>query len=473
MGKLRGLEPFRWSPKGEAVASVPGERRPLHVWEGIVGEVGDVELGYVGQHQAFGNWVHASRPHPHRVHPICPRYTKCGGCAWMHMNAEGQEAGRRTLVRAALDESGLDDVELGTWTPSPHGLVGFRHVVKVGFDIAPSGKLRMGAWGRRTREVVPIPKCDVAAPVLRKVMASLAHHSIDLRLRPYDPETDRGVIRAAVLRASRSTGEVLVTLVAGRRTRELSDLAEIMARQCPEIVGVWLHMNGEPGNAIYARGEDGTIGISPLTGRDHIQETLGEVTYLIGPGDFFQTNPSVAQVLYERVMDRLDPGPDDSVIDLYCGVGGLALQAAARGAFVTGIEEVAGAVERARAAAHLNGLRARFTVGEVHEELPVLAAQVADTSPLVMVNPARRGLEPGVVESILTLKPRRIAYVSCNAGALARDLALFREHGFKIGPVDMFDMFPNTPHVETLTVLEPLVAPTATRRPPRRRLVRR
>lgn len=473
MPKLRDVTPTRWSPRGEAIADIPGERQPLLVWQGIVGEAGDVELGYVGKHQAFGHWVHSRGPDPHRAHPPCPRYTKCGGCAWMHLDDDGQEAGRRWLVRQALDEQGLSDVELGQWTPSPDGLAGFRHVVKVGFDISPKGTLRMGAWGRRTREVVPIPKCDVAAPVLQKVMASLAHHAIGMRFRPYDPHTDQGTLRAAVLRASRSTGQVIVTLVAGRRTRALQELAEILGQQCPEIAGIWLHLNADEGNAIFGRDEEGEIRTMPLAGRDTIEETLGDVTYQVGPGDFFQTNPGTAEALYARVMELLAPGPDDALVDLYCGVGGMALQAAARGAFVTGVEEIAGAVERARAAAHQNKLSARFTVGRVADVVPQLAENLAASAPLVTVNPARRGLEEGVVDHILALRPRRIAYVSCNAKALARDLVLFRERGFRIGAIDLFDMFPNTPHVETLTVLEPADAPTSTRRPPRRKVVRR
>ena len=123
-------------------------------------------------------------------------------------------------------------------------------------------------------------------------------------------------------------------------------------------------------------------------------------------------------------------------------------------------------------AAHRNKLSARFTAGRVGEVVPQLVEQMAANAPLVTVNPARRGLEDGVVDTILSLRPKRIAYVSCNARALARDLALFKERGMRIGPVDLFDMFPNTPHVETLTVLEPAEAPTATRRPPRRKVIR-
>src|SRR5690606_34409183 len=200
------------------------------------------------------------------------------------------------------------------------------------------------AWARNTRDVVPVPRCVVAAPVLNKVMVSLAHHAIELGVEPYDPASERGVIRSAVLRASRATGEVLITLVAARRSPRLSELAEEGARACNEVAGVWLHLNPEPGNATFARDEAGRVGVLPLLGKESIEERLGDVTYRVGPGDFFQTNPGMAEQLYERTLARLEPAADDTVVDLYCGVGGLALQAGQHAGFVVGVEEVEGAV---------------------------------------------------------------------------------------------------------------------------------
>src|SRR5690606_21306208 len=258
------------------------------------------------------------------VAPPCDRYDACGGCPLMHVDEAGQHAAHRALVAAALEAEGQGDVPLGAVHASPSGLADFRHVVKVGFGRTGDGRLKMGAWGRNTREIVPVPKCVVAAPVLNKVMVSLAHHAIELGVEGYDPYTERGVLRSAVLRASRATGEVLITLVAARRHPKLGELAEEVARGCNEVAGVWLQLDAEPGNAICTRDEHGRVGVLPILGKESIEERLGEVTYRVGPGDFFQTHPAMAEVLYRRTIDRLDPGADDTVVDLYCGVGGLA-----------------------------------------------------------------------------------------------------------------------------------------------------
>jgi len=404
------------------------------------------------------------------VEPGCEKVSACGGCPWMHMNADGQREGHEALVLEAFRRENVR-VRLGDYHASPTQEE-YRHVVKVGFGWTDRGRLRMGAWGRRGRELVAIPKCPVASPVLRKVMNSLAHHAIELRIHPYDAETDRGVLRSAVLRASATTGEVLITLVAAKRTRFLTELAEAVAQGCSEVVGVWLHINTGPGNAIFLRDDEGVVGTVRLAGKETIEDDLGGVTYRIGPGDFFQTHPAMAETLYARTLDRLELGDDDTLLDLYAGVGGLALAGAKRAGFALGVEAVDGAVQRAREAARGNRVNAEFMQGLVLEVLPELTQRFEGVGPKIVVDPARRGLEEGVLDAIVSLKPSRLAYVACSAQSLARDVAPLVRAGWTLQPLELFAMFPHTPHVEVLAVLDPPEAPEATRRAPKRKLVR-
>jgi 23S rRNA (uracil1939-C5)-methyltransferase len=462
----------RYLPRGEAETTYQGS--PLVIWQGIPGEKAVVRIEHRGANHIHGRFVDSPEPHPHRVDPSCDKVSSCGGCPFMHLNPAGQEAARRSLVQEALAEHGLTDVEVGAFHRSPSGLRDFRHVIKVAVGHSDEGRIRVGAWGRRNRHVIPIPDCSVSAPVLRKVMASFAHHVIDLQLHPFEPETGEGVLRVAVLRASRTTGEVLVTLVVGKAIRELRDLAERLAADEPAIAGVWLHINDGPGNAIFTRDGEGVVGVKPLGGRGEIEETMNGVRYRVGPGDFFQTNPAMAEVLYQRTLERLELVEGTPFLDLYSGVGGLALQAARTTGWSLGIEEVEGAVQRARDAALLNRLPAEFLAGRVEDVLPEAMRRIEGTRPVVAVNPARRGLEPGVVDAILALDPQRVAYISCNPRAMARDLALFRAGGLEPGPVELFDMFPNTAHVEALVVLEGRASRPgeSVRRAPRRKIVR-
>jgi len=392
----------------------------------------------------------------------------------MHMNPEGQWAARRAIVHDALKSHGLDDLVVGEQYDCPDGHSDYRHLVKLGAGFSDEGRIRIGAWGRRNRAIVPIPKCNVAAPILVKTMRALAHQVVDMKIRPYDAEWDEGVLRAAVLRASRATGHVLVTLVLGRRIRELRDLADNLSDEVSNVVGVWIHNNSEPGNAIFHRDEEGVVGVSALSGQSWIEEVLNGVRYRVGPGDFFQTNPSTAEVIYRRTMERIELSKDDSFLDLYCGVGGLALQGAAKAGWTMGVEEVNGAVTRAQESARINGLTAEFRADSVIDALPDLKRRLEGRGPVLTINPARRGLEEGVIDGIIDLKPRRLAYVSCNPRSLARDLTHFKDAGWSIGEIELFDMFPNTPHVESLVTLEPPGAMNVkTLRPPKRRVVRK
>jgi 23S rRNA (uracil1939-C5)-methyltransferase len=449
MARTVEVTPDHWVARGEAVVHEPG-LKPLLVWGGIPGERARVRLNARGAHQVRGEWVSSETPDPHRVEPPCDRYSTCGGCALMHLDSGGQAAAREDLVRRSLAEVGLSGVTVLPLVPCPDGLVDYRHVVKVGFGYSETGRIRVGAWGRHSREIVPIPACNVATPVLRKVMVSLAHHTIALGIEPFDAERGRGVLRSAVLRASRATGEVLVTLIAARKDHHLQDLAEELARGVPAIAGIWLHLNDGVGNSIFVRDDQGVIGVLPLVGKEWIEERLGEV-------------------LYQSVLDRLAVGEGDAVIDLYCGVGGLALSASKRGAFALGIEEVTGAVKRAREAGRVNRVSAEFLEGGVGDVLPDLRRRLDGVSPKVVVDPARRGLEPGVVEAIVALEPTAVAYVSCNPTAMARDLRDFAQHGYATSEVIPFDMFPNTPHVECIAIL----APPGGAAPPSRRAPKR
>lgn len=466
------VTPEAWNARGEAVVRAPSGK-PLMVFGGIPGESGVVWVQHKGRNQSVGLWRDSDHPHPQRVQPPCDKVSACGGCPVMHVSPEGQWGARMQLVRDALDEHGLPDVKVGARHASPDGELGYRHVVKLGAGYSDQGSLRVGAWGRRTRTIVPIPQCPVTTDTLRACMSAVAHHVIALNIRPYDAEADSGVLRAVVLRQSRTTGEVLITLVVGRRIRPLRDLAEAVANDVSDVAGIWVHTNDDPGNAIFKRDEWGAVQVRPLIGKAWIEEAIGGISYRMGPGDFFQTNPAMAEVLYARALDALQVERGTPVVDLYAGVGGLALQASRRSGWALGVETVEGAVGHARESARRNDLTAEFICEDVIHAMPDVQKKLGDRRPVVVLNPARRGLEEGVIDEVVKLDPRRIGYISCNPRALARDLALFREHGYDIGEIELFDMFPNTPHVEALVVLHGKQTDGPERRAPRRKVVRR
>lgn len=470
---VRTVTPDRWTPWGEASARLRDGREAI-IWQGIPGERAQVQPTGGGQHKVHGHWLApAFEPHPLRRDPPCGKVNTCGGCPLMHLVEEGQHRARLAMVRAAFGMEGVDEVAVpDAVVASPDGTEGYRHTVKLACGRSPMGSTRLGAFGRGSHDVVPIPGCNVATPLLREMMNVVAHHTIDLEMWPWDPETGKGALRHVVMRQSRASGKVAVTLVTGKGGRMPRMLAERIQGAHGQVAGVALHINAQPTNAIF----DAEPGEAPqfmhLTGNPVLEEELAGVRLRVGPGDFFQANPAMADRIARDLIALLEPWRERPVLDLYCGVGGFALALGKVHGWAFGAEVVPGAIDRAKANALLNHIPAEFGVGRVAEILPDLRRRTAGQGPVVMVDPARRGLEEGVIDSIAQLQPAVLAYLSCNPRALARDLRLLLDRGWTVETLRAYDMFPQTAHLETLALLRPPEAPEVTRRAPRRRIVR-
>ncbi|MEL6345399.1 MAG: 23S rRNA (uracil(1939)-C(5))-methyltransferase RlmD [Myxococcota bacterium] len=464
--------PKGWTNRGEAYIQ-KGQRR-LIIWSGIPDERALVHIYHFGQNQDFARFLApADAPHPDRQEPSCARYNSCGGCPMMHLTEDGQRRAKLRSLHGLLGEVGLADVTPDTVVSAPDNDWDYRHVVKLVVGRSDQGHLRVGTRGRDGRSIITIPNCPVSTPTLRKLMISSAHHLRQLELDPYEPRRHRGVMRYIVLRQSRQTGKVLVTLVAGQKDRRLWHLAERVAADNPTVVGVHLHYNDLEGNAIFARDEDGNVPTMPIRGQETIEERLGGLRLNVGAGDFFQVNPAVAERIMADVVAAFDGDRDRPVVDLYSGVGGFTLGLCRAHGWALGVEGVTGAVQRAKDNARLNNLGAEFIAGEVATVLPEIAARLDGRAPVVMVDPARRGLEEGVIDALAALQPARLAYLSCNPRTLARDLKRFTDDGWRVDQVTAYDMFPQTAHLEVLAMLSPQTPPPpATRRAPRRRIVR-
>lgn len=458
--------PDAWHPRGEAVVS---GRLPTIAWSGIVGEEALFRVVHVGKNQRLVRFITTRTPSPYRVNPPCEHYDPCGGCPLMHMNAEGQDRARRAMLRQALASEGLPELPIDPTVAGPE--VDFRHVLKLTAAYGEDDRPRVGAPGRNLRRVVGIPSCLVLTQTLREVMRALMGICSDLDIRPYDARGG-GLVRHFVARQSALTGEVLVTVVAAHSARVLTELAEALSRSCPQVRGVHIHLNDGPTNAIFAPDGQGLVGTSTLVGITELTEKLGDVQVRLGPGDFFQTNPAIAERLCADLLALSGVEHGTPVVDLYAGVGAFTLAFARKTGWALGVEANEGAIRHAREAARLQDIPAEFVRAEVLDALPALVKRLAGRHPVVVVDPARRGLEAGVIPAILELAPRRVLVVSCNPRALARDLAVFGEHGYTVTRLRPYDMFPNTAHLEVLAVLEPPDASAMSGRGPRRKVVR-
>ncbi|MEC8424011.1 MAG: hypothetical protein VX000_09550, partial [Myxococcota bacterium] len=237
----RVVTPQRWSDHGEAVVRHE-DGRLIALWAGIPGEAAHASLVHAGRNRIEARFeAPAAGPHAGRRAPPCKRYRACGGCPMMHLTPDWQRRARRATARAAFRAEGLEELVPDEVVPSPDGDTEYRHVVKLSAGRSDHGRPRLGAYMRGSHHVLPIPECNVATPGLREAMKVVSHHFIDLDVRPYDEATGQGTLRHVVMRQSRATGHILVTLVVTAIDKRVRALADRIMEGLGAVVGVSAH----------------------------------------------------------------------------------------------------------------------------------------------------------------------------------------------------------------------------------------
>ncbi len=432
--------------EGAGVGEAPdgdGARR-LHVPFTLPGERVEARVEHLSPHTADG-WARLDRvlaPSEERVPPACLPWGRCGGCLLQHWRYDAQVGWKRASLAAALGRP------VGRFVASPLAL-GYRNKSKLVVARAPGGGVALGGYAPRSHEVVDLAGCAVAEPPLDAVADALRALIDRLGVAPYDEASGEGDLRHVVLRMNHG-GEVMAVFVVARRgAHNLPELARTLREARPAVVGVVENLNPGRTNALYGEVEPDLV----LDGVQAIEERIGATRLRLSPRAFLQLNRQVAARLYGDVAEAAALGGGERVIDVYAGVGGIALTLAPRAREVVGIEEHAPAVADARAGADLSGIgNARFHAGDAALLLadPAVVGERAD---VVVLNPPRKGCDPAVLAAAARLAPRTLLYVSCSPPSLARDLAALAARGYQAREIVGYDMLPHTPHVEALAVL--------------------
>ncbi|MSP63993.1 MAG: 23S rRNA (uracil(1939)-C(5))-methyltransferase RlmD [Myxococcales bacterium] len=437
--------------EGAGVGRV-GEQR-LHVAMTLPGERVVAEVEHLSPHRA-DVWARRLRLEvaaPDRVEPACPAYGRCGGCVLQHLVYARQLEHKRARLTEALAACRLLSIgrEVAPCVASPRS-EGYRNKSKL-VAARSDGGVILGAYAPRSHEVIDLAGCAVAEPPLDEVAGRLAALATACGVLPYDEGTREGDLRHAVLRVN-FRGEVLAVLVVARRGGHgIAELARSLSAADPRVVGVIENLQPAPGNVLFGEAERDLI----LVGVQAIEEDIGSVRLRLSPRAFCQVNRGIAARLYADVAAAAALTGTERVIDVYTGIGGIALTLAPRAAQVIGIEEHEGAVADARAGADLNdAAHATFLAGDAARLLgdPSIVGQGAE---VIVLNPPRKGADRAVLEACARLAPRTILYVSCAPATLARDLAVLATLGYgALRSATPYDMLPHTPHVEALAVIE-------------------
>ncbi len=388
------------------------------------------------------------RPPSREPRPPCPHYPACYGCPFIQFPYRQQLEKKRERVAVALSAyPALSNIDVPLPLASPRQF-GYRSRVKLAVRRL-GGKVLIGLYRPESHQVVDISACPAHPPQINQIVQFLKQAIDQLDIVPYDETRGTGQLRYIDLRYSFWQRQALLTLVTRHMDfPQMRELVRQLERRFPFLVGIVQNINDKPGNAIW--GER----FHPIRGRDSLLERIGPFRLHSPVDTFTQVNPPVARKLYETVIEWAGLTGEEIALDLYCGIGPIALYLASHAKLVVGIDENVRAINTAKENARRNGYHnCRFFAGDAAEKLKEVAATLSRID-VGVVNPPRKGLSPEAFATVQAIRPPRLLYVSCEPMTLARDLEQFCQGGYTLSRVQPLDMFPLTDQVETVALLE-------------------
>jgi len=431
---------------GDGVGRVDGF--PLFIPEAAPGDL--VQARVTERKKSFGRGVIVDllEPAPGRVDPLCPYFGVCGGCQWQHLAYGEQLRTKAQVVEDALTRlGGLREVEVRETIPSPQPW-GYRN--KADWAVVPEekGGFRLGYHARDPREVVDIASCPLLHPFLNDLLRAVRDLLTEFHYPAYDPRTGQGLIRAVGARVAANTSGATVLLTTGRRDLpEKRRFYQALRERLPQVVGLSHYARTRASQSASGRPVGMILG-HPLT------ERIGDLSFQISPASFFQVNTGLIPTLWTLLDEALRPRGEECVVDVYSGVGTLALWLGKRVQQVWALEEDRSAAHDAEVNVR-QGDAANVAVrrGPAEATLPALIAEGLRPDAIVL-DPPRRGCDPRVLRAGLAVHPPRIVYFSCDPATLARDLKELTAGGYALPFVQPVDLFPQTSHVEVVAGLK-------------------
>lgn len=419
---------------------------------GIVGDVVKVKINVLKKNYAMGKVVKMIKPSPVRIEPACPHFRQCGGCQIMNMDYEkGQLLYKEKVVKDAMERiGGFTDVNIShiIGMASP-----FRYRNKGQYPVAEGKQgAKIGFFQRASHSVVNVEDCLLQSEQHQLVNKIIRDFISEFGIRIYDEKTHKGHLRHVMIRHSATSGDMMVVLVVnGAHLPKEAILKERLLEAVPAIKSLIINENTAKGNRVLG------FRNNVLAGSETITDQIGNLKFVISPLSFFQVNPSQTEVLYGKALEFADLSGDETVFDIYCGIGTISLFLAQKAKKVVGVELIKEAIDDAEANAANNGLKnCEFHVGSAETVIAKLYED-GERADVVVVDPPRKGCEPEVLNTILEMAPKRIVYVSCKPSTMARDLKILCESGaYKVIEVQPVDQFGMTVHVECVVKLERL-----------------
>ena len=399
---------------------------------------------------AFGILDELLTPSPDRIPVDCPVAGPCGGCSLRHLDYAAELRAKQESVLDAFRRIGGLEVPVLDILPSPE-VDRYRNKVQFPVGVDKNGAPCIGFYAGRTHRIVPCPDCKLQPGVLNEIGNALCAFFAQQNIRPYDEQSGKGLVRHLFLRRGAHSGQIMVCLVCTRaKLPHAEQLCTALREQFPAISTILLNVNAKNTNVIL--GGENHI----LYGPGYIEDTLCGVPVRLGPLSFYQVNTLAAERLYGVAAQYAQLTPDDTLLDLYCGMGTIGLSMADQCRELIGVEIVPEAIESAKANAARMGkavaAKSRFFCADAGQAATQLAAEGLHPD-IVMLDPPRKGCDEATLSAVVRMAPRRVVYVSCNPATAARDAAWLEKNGYHAEKVQPVDLFPRTKHCECVIAL--------------------
>lgn len=464
------------SDTGEGIGKVDGFT--WFIKDAVIGDVVEAKVMKTKKSYGFARLMRVVEPSSCRVEPLCPVARQCGGCQLQAMDykeqlkfkenkvlnnlrriggftqlqmAEGSEAGDAAAGGIAADGIAVYPI-IGMENPWR-----YRNKAQFPFGRNKDGKIITGFYAGRTHAIIESEDCLLGVQENQTILECIRSYMEEYKIRPYDEESHSGLVRHVLIRRGFKTGELMVCLVINGTVKQLKATDVLVERLVKlfngesRMVSISCSINREKTNVIMGKE------IVNLYGPGYITDYIGNVQYRISPLSFYQVNPVQTERLYGTALEYAGLTGDETVWDLYCGIGTISLFLAQKAKKVYGVEIVPQAIDDARANAALNGMdNVEFFVGKAEEVLPEQYAKNQVYADVIVVDPPRKGCDSVCLDTIVKMGPKRVVYVSCDSATLARDLKYLGERGYRLEKVRAVDMFPGSVHVETVCLLSKL-----------------
>ena len=456
---------------GEGIGKIDGFT--FFIKDAVIGDVVEAKVMKAKKNYAYARLEKVVTPSSFRVEPKCAFARSCGGCQIQAMSYEKQLEFKQSKIRNNLIRIGGFAPEFVDGVMEP--IVGmeepFRYRNKAQYPIGTDkdGTPIAGFYAGRTHSIIASTDCYLGVEENKEILETVLAYMKENHVTAYDETTGKGLIRHVLIRKGFTSGEIMVCLVINKKggsagekgfLPEQEKLIEVL-QTLPGMTSISVSINTENTNVIMGKEVHTIWGCDTISDTIHVRDTENDfaltdtgITFAISPLSFYQVNPGQTEKLYSLALDYAGLTGNETVWDLYCGIGTISLFLAGKAKQVYGVEIVPQAICDAKKNAINNGItNAEFFVGKAEEVLPEKYEKEGIFADIIVVDPPRKGCDSACLETMLKMQPKKIVYVSCDSATLARDLKILCEGGYVIAKVRGVDQFGHTTHVETVCQL--------------------